>query len=74
MPVAAQPFLKKLGTRIRRLRERKGWSQEEFADLARLDRSYMSGIERGVRNLSVLNLVKVAKALGVAIGDLFDND
>jgi transcriptional regulator with XRE-family HTH domain len=72
VPSAAHPFLRKLGNRIRRLRERKGLSQEAFADLARLDRSYMSGIERGVRNFSVLNLAKIAKALGVPITLLFE--
>ncbi len=74
MPPAARPFLRKLGTRIKRLRERKGLSQEAFADLAHLDRSYMSGIERGVRNFSVLNLAKIAKALDVSISTLFESE
>lgn len=74
MPPTADPFLKSLGTRIKRLRAKKGLSQEALADLARLDRSYMSGIERGVRNVSVLNLRKVARALGVPLVSLFDSD
>lgn len=53
---APHPFLKKLGSRISRVRKSQGISQEELADLARLDRSYMSGIERGIRNVSVLKL------------------
>lgn len=73
-PVAPHPFLKKLGTRVRTLRESKGLSQEALADLARLDRSYMSGIERGVRNVSVLNVAKVARALGVPVTSLFNTD
>ena len=75
MPAAAShPFLKKLGARIRRLRERKGLSQEALADLAHLDRSYMSGIERGIRNFSVLNVAKIARALGVSICALFESE
>jgi transcriptional regulator with XRE-family HTH domain len=56
------------------LRDRKGWSQERLADEARIDRSYMSGIERGIRNVSVLNLAKVAKALGVSVASFFENN
>jgi transcriptional regulator with XRE-family HTH domain len=74
VPPTPHPFLKRLGTRIRRLRERKGFSQEALADSAHLDRSYMSGIERGVRNVSVLNLAKIARALSVQPGSLFDTD
>lgn len=73
-PAPPHPFLKKLGTRIKRLRERKRLSQEALADLAHLDRSYMSGIERGVRNVSVLNLAKIARALGLPVTALFQND
>jgi transcriptional regulator with XRE-family HTH domain len=75
VPTAApHPFLKKLGGRIRRLRDRKGLSQEALADLARLDRSYMSGIERGIRNVSILNLVKIARALGLHVTSLFETE
>lgn len=70
----SHPFLKKLGRRIRHLREAKGLSQEALADAAALDRSYMSGIERGVRNVGILNLVKIAKALGVPLTALFEGD
>ena len=50
------PTLKRLGRRIRDLRNKTGLSQEAFADRARIDRSYMSGIERGVRNISVVKV------------------
>lgn len=60
-----------LGKRIRRLREEKGVSQEEFAALADLDRAYYGGIERGERNVAVLNLIKIAVALEVEVGELF---
>jgi transcriptional regulator with XRE-family HTH domain len=68
------PVLRALGRRIRVLRTRKGWSQETFADEARIDRSYASGIERGVRNFSVLTLFKIARALGVPTASLFHRD
>jgi ribosome-binding protein aMBF1 (putative translation factor) len=64
------PVRRQLGRHVRDLRTAKGWSQEEFADLCGLDRSYVSGIERGVRNISVLSLAKVAKALGVTPASL----
>ncbi len=68
---AKHPALKTLGRRIRELRERRGLSQEGLADLAKIGRSYMSGIERGVRNCSTLHLVRIARALRVPVGDLF---
>jgi transcriptional regulator with XRE-family HTH domain len=60
-----------LGQRIRRLREAKNLSQEEFAGLAGIDRAYYGGIERGERNLAALNLIKIADALNVEVGKLF---
>lgn len=66
------PTLKRLGRRIRDLRNKTGLSQEAFADRARIDRSYMSGIERGVRNISVVKVASIAKALKVPIAVLFD--
>ena len=60
-----------LGQQIRRLREEKGLSQEEFAGLAEIDRAYYGGIERGERNVAALNLIKIAEALKVEVGKLF---
>ena len=74
MPRAPHPFLRRLGTRIRELRAQRGYSQEAFADRVGLDRSYMSGIERGVRNLSVLTLARIARGLGVPVSSLFDKE
>jgi transcriptional regulator with XRE-family HTH domain len=74
VPAASHPFLRRLGNRIRQLRHERGLSQEAFADDVGLDRSYMSGIERGVRNVSILNLAKIAKALGVPLTALFHNE
>jgi len=63
--------LQAIGKRIRELRLAKGWSQEEFAEKAYLDRSYVAGIERGLRNPSVRSLIKVAGALKTDVRDLF---
>jgi transcriptional regulator with XRE-family HTH domain len=60
-----------VGRQIRKLREAKEISQEEFASLANLDRAYYGGIERGERNLATLNLIKIAVALDMEVGDLF---
>ncbi len=65
------PALKKLGARVRQLREERALSQETLADSAHFGRSYMSGIERGVRNPSAIQLLKLAKALRVTVGELF---
>jgi transcriptional regulator with XRE-family HTH domain len=48
----------------------RGLSQETLADMAGIDRSYMSSIERGLRNISVLNMARIAGALGVPLGEL----
>lgn len=61
----------KLGNKIRDLRKSKGFSQERFADEVGLDRTYMGGIERGERNVATLNLVRIAIALEVEVGELF---
>ena len=74
MRASGDGFLKRLGARIRELRRRHGLSQEALADRAQIDRSYMSGIERGVRNTSVLKLAKIAKALGVRVSAFFENN
>jgi transcriptional regulator with XRE-family HTH domain len=68
---AKHPALQRLGARIRKLREERDLSQEALADAAHIGRSYMSGIERGVRNCSTLHLLRLARALRVTVGDLF---
>ena len=60
-----------LGQQIRRLREEKKLSQEEFAARAGIDRAYYGGIERGERNVAALNLIKIASALETEVGKLF---
>jgi transcriptional regulator with XRE-family HTH domain len=65
------PALIKLGKRIRELRKERGFSQEGFAYEVGLDRTYMGSVERGERNIAALNLVRIAKALKVEVGELF---
>jgi transcriptional regulator with XRE-family HTH domain len=56
--------LREFGERVRGAREARGWTQEELAAEADLDRTYIGGIERGERNLALLNVNKLAVALG----------
>ncbi|WP_156680875.1 helix-turn-helix domain-containing protein [Sphingomonas profundi] len=60
----------RLGRNLRRLREAKGWSQEAFAHEAGIHRTYVSDIERGARNPTILIVEKLAKPLGVASAEL----
>jgi transcriptional regulator with XRE-family HTH domain len=60
------------GRRVRQLRLQLGISQEELAGRCNLHRTYVGGIERGERNPSLINIVRLAKALGVAPTKLFD--
>ena len=62
------------GARVRFLREQSGLSQEAFALKAGLDRTYVSGIERGTRNIGVLNVYRIAAALAVHPRELFLTD
>jgi len=57
--------LLKIGVNIRTVRKQRGYSQEEFADIVGFSRSYYTEIETGKRNISVLNLIKIMKALNV---------
>jgi len=61
----------RFGRAIRRIREEQGINQEEAAERCGLHRTYYSGIERGVRNVSLVNIEKVAKGLKMALPDLF---
>lgn len=65
-----QVILLNFGQRVRELRAAKGLSQEAFAALCGLDRTYISGIERGVRNLSLINIHALAKALEISVSEL----
>lgn len=62
---------KKFGDRIRSLRLKKGFSQEKLALSIDMDRTYYASVESGKRNISIKNIEKIAKGLGVSIEDLF---
>ena len=62
----------RLGQNVRRLREAKGWSQEDFADRAGIHRTYVSDIERGRRNPTITVVERLAEPLGVSPGSLMD--
>lgn len=60
------------GQGVREFRLKKDLSQEALAELCELDRTYIGGVERGERNISLLNIHRIAAALGVKARDLFD--
>jgi transcriptional regulator with XRE-family HTH domain len=66
----ASDYSRRLGERIRKLRDNKGWSQEEFADSCEINRSYMGRIERGELNLTLHTMMKVATGLGISVSAL----
>jgi transcriptional regulator with XRE-family HTH domain len=57
------PELVQFGSNVRKLRESKDWTQEQLAEKATLDQTYISGIERGERNATILTITKLAAAL-----------
>jgi len=63
--------LVRFGARLRQLRKARCLSQEELALLCGLDRTYIGGVERGERNVSLINIEKIASALGAIIKDFF---
>lgn len=66
-----KPLTQKLGERLKQIRQKKGMSQGDIARILKVHRSYIGGIERGVRNPTIKNVEKIAKALGVPAVDLF---
>jgi ribosome-binding protein aMBF1 (putative translation factor) len=63
---------KHFGEHVRKLRKQKGLSQEALALACELDRTYIGSVERGERNISLLNIYKIAEALGVKAKELFN--
>ncbi|WP_442267197.1 helix-turn-helix domain-containing protein [Tenacibaculum sp. ZS6-P6] len=68
-----QSILIKFGKRVREIRKQKGFSQEELAHKADLHRTYIGMIERAEKNITLLNIEKIANALEISIKDLFND-
>ena len=62
--------VRKVGRRIRELRQKEGWSQEKLAEEARLHRTYIGQVERGEKSIGVENLFRLSKALSVTAAEL----
>lgn len=67
----ADALLVRMGDRIRKLRKKRGWTQAEMAERVGIDRSFLADVERGKRNVSILNLFLIAKGLKVSLSQLF---
>jgi transcriptional regulator with XRE-family HTH domain len=61
----------RFGKALRKRRNKLGVSQEEFADLCELDRTYIGGIERGERNVALVNIEKIANSLRISLPEMF---
>jgi transcriptional regulator with XRE-family HTH domain len=72
--IRAMPYkdrgLSQFGHNVARIRNERGFSQDKLAEKADLDRTYVSGIERGVRNPGIKTVIRIAKALNVNVGEL----
>ncbi len=64
----------KIGKRIKELRSEKEYSQEELAGRAGVDRTYVNSVEHGRRNISIVNIDKIAKALGCSLQEFFTSE
>lgn len=69
--ITRDPFLSGFGSHLRSLRTRAGLSQEELADRAGIHVTYLSGVERGLRNPAIRNVRRLAQAMGVPTKELF---
>ncbi|MEY8321897.1 helix-turn-helix transcriptional regulator [Lachnospiraceae bacterium 46-61] len=63
----------RIGTRIRELRKNTGLSQEKFAAKIGMDRTYFASVELGKRNISIINLEKIANGLNITLSEMFLN-
>jgi len=61
------PVLVDFGRRVRALRDARGWSQEVLAERAGIHRTYVGGIERGLRNVALVNIHRIARAFGLTL-------
>lgn len=72
MTMARTSASQKLGKKVKELRNELGYSQEKLGEMTGLDRTYISGIERGLRNPALKNIERLAKALDVKVAELID--
>lgn len=63
----------KFGLRVKELRKEKSLSQEALANIAEIDRTYMTSLENGKRNISLQNIDKIIKALDLTLDEFFDS-
>lgn len=63
----------KIGNRIRELRTQTGLSQEKFAQKIGIDRTYFASVELGKRNISIVNIEKIANGLEISLSELFED-
>jgi transcriptional regulator with XRE-family HTH domain len=71
---AAVNIKEKTGQRLRELRVAKGLSQEKFSFECELDRTYIASIEQGRRNVSIVNIEKIAKAFNMSVSEFFNSN
>jgi transcriptional regulator with XRE-family HTH domain len=67
----AEDIRARFGRKVRKLRLQHGWTQVDMAERLGLDRSYLADVERGKRNISILNLDVIAKGFGLSLSRLF---
>ncbi len=67
----AEDIRSRFGRKVRKLRVQRGWTQVDMAERLGLDRSYLADVERGKRNISILNLDVLAKGFGLSLSRLF---
>ena len=65
-------FLQRLGDRIRKQRESRGLTQQQLGDFCELHRTFIGSVERGERNVAILNLRKIAQVLRITLAELFE--
>ncbi len=73
MTLQEREFLRAVGRRIRKRREALGWTQAEMGDKCELHRTFIGSVERGERNVSILNLHTIARILRIGLCKLLDD-